>query len=70
MEKEKNSLAWEMLKTLKAVIGILSVIAIIELCIIARLGYLLYDSQFDYETNDTIQDVSETNLDNSSITQY
>ena len=69
MEKEKNSLAWEMLKTLKIVIVILTAIAIIELVIIGYMGYLLYDSRFEY-TTDTIQDVSETNLDNSSITQY
>lgn len=68
MEKE-NSLAWEMLHTLKIVITIISIIAIIELLVIAYMGYLLYDSQFEYETSDTIQDVTNTNLNNSNITQ-
>lgn len=68
METEK-SLAWQILHTLKIIIWIVSIIAIIELIIIGYMGYLLYDSQFDY-SYDTIQDVSNTNLDNSSITQY
>ena len=69
MEEEK-SIAWEMLHTLKIVFVIVLVIAIIELIIIGYMGYLLYDSRFEYETNNTIQDVSNTSLDNSSITQY
>lgn len=67
---EEKSVAWEMLKSLKIVITIISIIAIIELGVIAYIGYLLYDSRFEYETNDTIQDISNTSLDNSSITQY
>lgn len=68
MEKE-NSLAWEMLHTLKIVITIVSIIAIIELLVIAYMGYLIYDSQFDYSTTET-QDVSNTDVNNSSIIQY
>lgn len=66
---EEKSIAWEMLKSLKKVITIISVISVIELLIIAYMGYLIYDSQFEYETNDTIQDVTNTSLNNSSITQ-
>lgn len=66
---EEKSVAWEMLKTFKRVITIISIIAIIELFVIAYMGYLIYDSQFDYETSDTIQDVTNTSLNNSSITQ-
>lgn len=66
---EKNSLAYDMLKTLKAVIIFLSVIVVAELIVIGVLGYLLYDSQFDYSTTET-QDVSNTDVNNSSIIQY
>lgn len=66
---EKNSLAWEMLHTLKIVITVVSIIAIIELFVIAYMGYLIYDSQFDYSTTET-QDVSNTDVNNSSIIQY
>ena len=65
---EEKSIAWEMLKTLKRIIIIISIIAIIELFVIAYMGYLIYDSQFDY-SYDTIQDVTNTSLNNSNITQ-
>lgn len=65
---EEKSIAWEMLKSLKKVITIISVISVIELLIIAYMGYLIYDSQFDY-SYDTIQDVTNTSLNNSNITQ-
>jgi len=69
MEEEKNSLAYDMLKALKAVIIFLSIIIVFELIVIGVLGYLLYDSQFDYSTTET-QDVSNTDVNNSSIIQY
>lgn len=69
MEEEKNSFAYDMLKALKAVIIFLSIIIVVELIVIGVLGYLLYDSQFDYSTTET-QDVSNTDVNNSSIVQY
>lgn len=69
MEEEKNSLAYDMLKALKAVIIFLSIIIVVELIVIGVLGCLLYDSQFDYSTTET-QDVSNTDVNNSSIVQY
>lgn len=69
MEEEKNSLAYDMLKALKAVIIFLSIIIVVELIVIGVLGYLLYDSQFDYSTTEK-QDVSNTDVNNSSIVQY
>lgn len=69
MEEEKNSLAYDMLKALKAVIIFLSIIIVVELIVIGVLSYLLYDSQFDYSTTET-QDVSNTDVNNSSIIQY
>lgn len=69
MENENHSWAWEVLKTLKVMIAIISGIAIIELGIIGYLGYLLYDSQFEY-TEEQTQDVDNTTLENSKMVQY
>lgn len=62
--EENHSIAWEMLKLFKAVIIGLSIISIIELGIIGYMGYLLYDSQFEYvETNSQeVEDVNNSNI--------
>lgn len=65
---EKNSIAWEMLKTIKIVLIIISIFAILELCVIGYLGYLVYDGQFDYVTDKT-QSIEQSELDNSYVTQ-
>lgn len=63
---EEKSLAYEMLHTLKTTIKIILTISIIELVIIGFMAYLLYDSQFEYSTEQE-QDLSNTLIDNSSI---
>ena len=65
---EDKSIAYEMLKTLKITIKVMSVIVIIELVIICFMGYLLYDSQFDY-SNEQLQNIDNTILENSSVSQ-
>lgn len=66
---ENNSLAYEMLKALKLTVKIMAAVIIIELGIIAYMGFLLYDSQFEYSTEE-VQQVDNTSVENSSITQY
>ena len=65
----ENSTAYELLKALKLSLKIMSVIAVAELVIIGYMGYLLYDSQFDYTSEET-QNVENTIVESSSIIQY
>ena len=65
----ENSLSYEMLKALKVTVKIMAAVIIIELGIIAYMGFLLYDSQFEYSTEE-VQQVGNTTVENSSITQY
>lgn len=65
---ENNSLAYEMLKALKLTVKIMAAVIIIELGIIAYMGFLLYDSQFEYYT-DQVQELDNTSLENSSLVQ-
>jgi hypothetical protein len=64
----ENSLSYEMLKALKVTVKIMAAVIIIELGIIAYMGFLLYDSQFEYYT-DQVQELDNTSLENSSLVQ-
>ena len=65
----ENSIAYEMLKTLKLCVKILSIIVCIELVIIAYMGHLLYESQYEYSADET-QQVENAIVEESSIVQY
>jgi len=65
----ESSWAYETLKMVKVALIIISSIAVIELVIIGIMGYMLYDGQFEY-TTEQVQEVENTSVDNSSITQY
>ena len=69
MEKDEHSDVWNLIQFAKMQTKIISAIAIIELIVILCMGYFIYDSQFDYSTTET-QDVSNTDVNNSSIVQY
>ena len=68
MGKDEHSFAWELLRTLKIALAVISTIAIIELVVITYYGFLIYDGQFEYTTEST-QDIDNTSLENSQITQ-
>lgn len=61
-----HSIAWEMLKLFKGALIVLSIIALVELVVIGCMGYMLYDSQFEYVESNS-QDLDEVDLDNSSV---
>lgn len=69
MGKDEHSFAWELLRALKVALAVISTIAIIELAVITYMGFLIYDGQFEYTTEST-QDIDNTSLENSQITQY
>ena len=69
MEEEK-SLAYELLQEIKKTNKRLFIIAIIELVIIISMaiGFLIYESQFDYVT--TTEETQEVHdIDSSEVTQ-
>ncbi len=67
---EENSLAYEMLKELKSTRKCLFTIVVIEAVIIIAMfvGFLVYESQFDYETSvEQTQKVED--IDTSDVNQ-
>lgn len=70
---EEKSLAMEMLEELKRSNKRWFIIAVVELLIIVSMiiGFLIYESQYDKSyTDETIQTVDSSDIDNSYITQY
>lgn len=67
---EENSLAYEMLKELKSSRKCLFAITIIEAVIIIVMfaGFLVYESQFDYETS-VEQTQKAEDIDTSNVNQ-
>lgn len=65
----ENSLAYEMLKEIKASNKRLFIIAIIEMVVIISVfvGFLIYESQFEYvSTETTSQELTSTDSNNIS----
>lgn len=63
---EERSIAWEILNSTKRLVTFLAIFCVIELGIIGFLGYLLYDSQFEYTETKT-QELEEVNNSTASI---
>jgi hypothetical protein len=67
----ENSLAYEMLKEIKASNKRLFIIAIVEMVVIISMfvGILIYESQFEYVSSETTtQELTSTDSDNISQT--
>ena len=65
----ENSLAYEMLKEIKASNKRLFIIAVIEMVVIISMfvGFLIYESQFEYvSTETTSQELTTTDSNNIS----
>lgn len=65
----ENSLAYEMLKEIKASNKRLFIIAVIEMVVIISMfvGFLIYESQFEYvSTETTSQELTSTDSNNIS----
>lgn len=65
----ENSLAYEMLKEIKASNKRLFIIAVIEMVVIISMfvGFLIYESQFEYvSTETTSQELTTTESNNIS----
>lgn len=67
---EKDTLATEMLKELKAQSKRWFIIAVIELILIiaTNVGWLIYNSQFEEITTDEVQTIED--IDNSTNSNY
>lgn len=67
----ENSLAYELLQEVKRTNKRLFVIVIVELAIIVSMivGFLIYESQFQYSTTEETYTQETSNNDSSSITQ-
>ena len=63
---EEHSLAWELVKFLKKLTICLVIFCVLELATIAYMGYMLYDSQFEYTETKT-QELEEVNNSTASI---
>lgn len=66
----ENSIAYDMLKEIKAANKRLFIIAIIEMVVIISMfvGFLIYESQFEYVTSETTtQELTST--DSNKISQ-
>lgn len=70
MEKEKNSLAWEMLKELKSHARRWFIISIIELILIVatNIGWFIYNAQFEQIIEEETITQEQSDTENSSIT--
>ena len=66
----ENSLAYELLQEVKRTNKRLFVIVIVELAIIVSMivGFLIYESQFQYSTTEETYTQETSNNDSSSIT--
>lgn len=65
----ENSIAYDMLKEIKAANKRLFIIAIIEMVVIISMfvGFLIYESQFEYVTSETTtQELTSTDSNNIS----
>jgi len=65
----ENSIAYDMLKEIKAANKRLFIIAIIEMVVIISMfvGFLIYESQFEYvSTETTSQELTSTDSNNIS----
>lgn len=67
----ENSLAYELLQEVKRTNKRLFIIVIVELVIIVSMivGFLIYESQFQYSTTEETYTQETSNNDSSSITQ-
>lgn len=67
----ENSLAYELLQEVKRTNKRLFVIVIVELAIIVSMivGFLIYESQFQYSTTEETYTQETSNNDSSNITQ-
>lgn len=61
-----HSLAWELLKFLKILVAFLTIFCVLELGVIGYMGYLLYDSRFEYTETKT-QELEDVNNTTASI---
>lgn len=76
---EEKSLAMEMLRELKsqnirlekAFKGMLILCVILIVALVgSNIGWLIYESQYEVVSEESIQTVESSDLDNTSITQY
>lgn len=71
---EEKSLALEMLQEVKKSSKRWFIISIVELLIIVAfmISFLIYESQYEteYTTDEQVQTIDNTQIDNSNINQY
>ena len=69
---EEKSLAYELLQEVKNTNKRLFIICLVELVIIISMaiGFLIYESQYEYSTTDELyQDIEDSELNNSNLSQ-